>query len=133
MGDTAPDTIPIANIDKHDVRGNGWCFYQAVLEAAANATGKTDDESHALAQQLVGVLRDPAHKDIQIGGRHLKDLLNDMSGGNLDTYLTKLVTPRTAGNLSDGPQEWAEGVLMSTAYTIQTLSLIHISEPTRPY
>ena len=56
MGDKAPDTIPIANTTKHVARGNGWCFYQAVLESAEGAPGKSDDESLALATVLVGVL-----------------------------------------------------------------------------
>jgi len=121
-----PATIPVANTDIHRVRGNGWCFYQAALESAEGVTGKTDADSLALAKQLVGVLKDPKNGNKTLGGRVLTQYLMDISAGNLEAYLTKLETPRNEKDLNEGPQEWADGTLMSLAYTVQNRRVVNI-------
>lgn len=132
MGDKAPDTIPIANTTKHVARGNGWCFYQAVLESAEGAPGKSDDDSLTLATVLVGVLGDAANQTLTLGGRSLGAMLNDLSNGNIDDYLSKLRTSRN-GNVNEGPEEWADGALMSAAYTIHTKRVVNIYATGDPY
>jgi predicted nucleic acid-binding Zn-ribbon protein len=114
------DRVPVANTSKKETKGNGWCFYQAVIEAAGASS--TDAESLELAKDLVGVLRDPMNAELKIGGQPLKTLLSDISDG----YLTRLYTARNAADLNDGPQEWADGVLMSIAYTIKKNRVINI-------
>ena len=119
------DTIPVANTNRHDTRANGWCFYQAALEAAG-AKKVTDVDSLELAKELVAVLQnDNNGKIITPSSVPLKDAIVD----DADTYnLTDLMVPKNADDLKEGPVQWARGPTMSWAYTIQYHRVINIYE-----